>query len=396
MQNQPTNATTEQPAPGWRGRGHLTKLVEELERQRESRVDFVADQRTMRFLGHDGGRLGSGDKQTGEWLPDPLRFTDDALAQFGERQDPTIPRKFLRAAVDAHPDAIADYINTVMMRSPKRNLVRCLDGRVRAVISDTYRMIDNYDVAFEALTAVRDNGGEVIEATLSDRYMRLKFTSRDIFDTVSAIQDQHATKTGTGGNHTWLGRTNYGGGGLAMPGGPDTVHPVVTITNSETGFGRFEVSMGILHAFCVNMAVVENSITKIHLGQKMQAGIFSRETIESDSRTVMLQARDVIHAAFDVRTFKRIIERVKASAQVAIEAPTAAIDNIIKAKDAVVGEAERDSLLTYFVRDYKPSAYGLAQAVSRLAQDTDDADHASDLEALAGRIMVAPAAYAKA
>ncbi len=51
----------------------------------------------------------------------------------------------------------------------------------------------------------------------------------------------------------------------------------------------------------------------------------------------------------------------------------------------------RDALLAHFVRDYTPTRYGLAQAVARLAQDTDSPDEAADLEAAAGQIMTKPA-----
>ena len=69
-------------------------------------------------------------------------------------------------------------------------------------------------------------------------------------------------------------------------------------------------------------------------------------------------------------------------------APGAAVDNVIK--QLKIKEGSRDELLAHFLGDYDKTAWGMAQAVSRLAQDTDDADAADDLEVAAGAIISNP------
>ena len=58
-----------------------------------------------------------------------------------------------------------------------------------------------------------------------------------------------------------------------------------------------------------------------------------------------------------------------------IQAPASAVGNLVDTSELFT-EKDRDSLLAYFIKDYVPTAYGLARAVGRLAQDVDDPDRA--------------------
>ena len=56
MQNEETNAATtvSEFNDSWKGRGTLQNLVTELERQRKSRIDFVADVRHLSIEANGG------------------------------------------------------------------------------------------------------------------------------------------------------------------------------------------------------------------------------------------------------------------------------------------------------------------------------------------------------
>lgn len=265
---------------------------------------------------------------------------------------------------------------------PNRHLVRCLGGPVRDFLSNSYRVLDNYDLAFASLDVVRQAGGEVVEASLSDTHMRLKFTTRAVWDVVNEIDPRG------GYSHDWIGRVGYDARGTDLPGGPGTVHPVVSISNSETGHGGLYVRIGILRAICVNTAIIEDVASEIHLGGKLDLGVYSEETITADGKAVMLKCRDAIRAAFDAEKFKRLVARANEASEDKIAAPQAAVTNLVEAGG--LNEAAKDAVLAYFLRDCDQSRYGLAQAVARHSQDTDDPDQAHDLESLAGRIIREP------
>jgi len=122
----------------------------------------------------------------------------------------------------------------------------------------------------------------------------------------------------------------------------------------------------------------------------MDDGIYSEETIAVDSQAIMLKARDSIKACFDPDAFRIFMAKREGAAQDIIHAPTAAVDNVVKAFD--IPEGKRDALLTYFMRDYRPTRDGLSQALARMAQDEiHDADAAHDFEKAAGDLIEQPA-----
>jgi len=383
------------------GRGRLDQLVNELERQKETRLDFVADCRALNALAiEDGTEDGTvpvlqldapaevDGKVNGvrEFITEPIPLNEMAFGQLCERSEPPVPVRYGRKLLAVNPAAMGNLAQETFCGTPNRRLFRCLDGHVRAVLSDSYRVMDHYDVAFQALQTCRDHGGEVIEASLDARRMRLKFASRAVHDVLNATpgnQWEHRFY----GSHDYIKRT---GGRTAdeLPGGPGTVHPTVVITNSETGHGSYGVSYGVLHAVCVNTSTIEDVVRGVHLGGKMDAGIWTPETVAAESQAVFLKARDAIAAAFRPETFRRLIDGLRPSAERAIQSPTAAANLVASQLD--LNDATRDDVMAFFVRDYTPTALGLASAITRAAQDQLEPETAETWEAFAGELMTAP------
>ncbi len=368
---------------GWNGRGRLQQLVAELERQKASRIDFVTDTRHLGIRPVDKGVLVIPMTETAlQWLPvDGLPLHRTALNQLGAKMTPPVPGKFLQDLVDQRPIRAAALLDGLMTDKPESRLIRCLDGSVRAILSDKYRMIDNYDLAFAALDVARGVGGEVVEASLSESHMRIKFTSRAIFDAVAV----------TPGAHTFLGsighRDRTGGhpDNPDLPGGPGTVHPLVTVSNSETGQGGLDVSIGLLQSICTNLVIIEHAVSRVHVGERMEQGLFTMETVMADNRVLFMKVRDVIKGAFDSETFKRLVAVANKAQTDVIRDPRTALANL--AEDNGLSEDGRDRIMEYFLRDYDQTRYGLGQAVARCAQDIDEPESATMMEELAGTII---------
>lgn len=372
---------------GWRGRGSLEHLVRELERQKESRVDFVADTRNLVITSDgDGVFLGPQSSQVREWIDPKTPILPQALEQIGERVAPKVPSKFIKEMAKERPARLATLLNGLKDDEPRRRFIRTLDGHVRAYLSDRYRVLDNYDLAFAALEAVQASGGQVVEASLSDQRMRIKFTSQSIWDAINVKRQDNTRSWYAGGlgSQEHLSRVAAGSWG-DLPGGPGTVHPLVTLTNSETGHGGYNVRIGLLQAICFNLASVEEVVSRVHLGERMVAGVFTEETVSQESKLIYLKARDAIKAAFTQDTFSKMVEVAKSAQSKEIKAPETAVQNIAQAH-SLTKEA-KESILAYFVKDYDVTNYGLAQAVARYAQDENDGDTAADLEEVAGSIL---------
>lgn len=386
------------------GRGSLGAMVAELERQKNTKVDFVADTRQLQLVHQEScanrpepdrlilkpAAVGEGQvNQVGEFITGDLEVMPQALQQIGDKCTPNVPWRFLSSLADAKPGLACSLVNG-MWDDPNRRLVRCLDGKVRAFLSDRYRVLDHIDLAFAALQAVQASGGEVIEANLTERHMRLKFTSRQVWDAIEEKRTSAPSSqwyAGGMGNQEHLSKVAARTGG-DLPGGPGTVHPLVTVTNSETGHGGLQCRVGILRAICFNLATVESVAAQVHLGGRLEAGLFSEETISQESKVVWMKCRDAIQAAFDPAHFAKLVAKARKAQDQAIEAPGAAVAQIVEREG--LDEATKDSILAHFLRDYEATAYGLAQAISRASQDVTDADKSTDLETVAGKLIAEP------
>jgi len=378
----------------WSGRGTLEQMVGELQRQLDTKVDFVCDTRGLKAVVETTEddrrymRLQPVDRQVGEFIAsDGLRLTPEAMVQVATRQTPKIPTRFFRELFEQQPVAAVRLVNELMAKAPSRRLLRCLDGNVRAFLSDRYRVMDNYDLAVAALGVAREHGGEVVEASLSDTKMRIKITSRSVFDAIDEERkagDRGSWYVGGMGDQKYLRRVGANSGGQ-LPGGPGTVHPVVTISNSETGQGGLNVRVGILRAICFNIATVEDVACNIHLGERLEEGIFTAETISAESKSIMLKARDGIKAAFKPEVFKRLVARCRDAESDRIEAPSAAVDALVS--NTELKDEHRDEILSHFIRDYSPTRYGLAQAVARFSQEVEDVEASSSMEDYAGSLI---------
>lgn len=381
---------------GWSGRGRLDQLVAELERQKDSKIDVVLDGRSfaVKAVSVEGGKnhlvITPVTPAAGEFLDKAgARVNDHALHQLGNRCAPGVPEKFLKNLVEERPLRAAELATGLLHDEGGKHLVRMLDGRVRAMLSDRYRVIDHYDVAFTALEVAKASNANVFECSLSDDRMRLKLTTTEIWETLNVTRQQETGKWYSGGlgNQDFLSRVAARTQG-ELPGGPDAVYPVVTIGNSETGHGGFNVRIGILAGICFNLATIEEVATRIHLGERLDVGVLSAEAITADTRAILLKVRDGIRAAFDPKKFKAIVARCRKANEEEVAQPTSAVANLVA--NAEVDEDHKASILEHFLKDYRPTRYGLAQAVARAAQDVEDPDQAASLEELSGKLIDEP------
>ena len=365
-------------------RGGLPQLVEELRRQKESKVDFVADTRTVRVEARTNNSVGElvllpevGNFQVGEFITSPQRLSERAIEQLGSRFSPDIPGKFARQLAALQPTIAANLFNEMRVASASRVMFRCLDGRVRAALSNKYRILDDLDIAFSALDVIQRNRGTVLECSASDSRMEIKFTATHMVDYIPESR-------GGGGSAKHISRSTLDPNQFKSL-GQGAVCPFVRITHSSVGEGGLGIGFGLLRLACMNGAVTDQVMNQIHLGSVQSVGMLSDETIAADSKAIMLKCRDLIQTSLDPASFSRVVGKAKNAATDEIEAPTSAVSNLVN--NTGMSEKDQDAILQYFLRDYDQNRWGLSQAISRYSQDCDDAVEASELEAIAGKVM---------
>jgi hypothetical protein len=324
----------------------LFGLIGELEKQRKSRLDLIVESSTLKAVPDEFYGLKLAVPDYGEY---PL--TDWAHGQLADKLG--IPRKYYQRMMDSGKlRLLADNVNAWLSEGERR-LIRILDGRIRAILSDRYRVMDNYDLVFLALEEFkRKETVEIYRIDLTETMLYLKAIDRTLAD---SVRD---------------GDIVYGG---------------LIIRNSEVGASALRVEPFILRKVCSNGLILEHSLKRIHLGrQTLEIGEieWSDETRMLEDRALWAKVRDIIRATFDKKIFRSWVEKLKESTKIEIEKPMEAVNNIIE--HLGLSEEQKQKLLMYFS---EPTKYGLINAVANLASQTRNVEEQIRLEELGGRIL---------
>jgi hypothetical protein len=179
----------------------------------------------------------------------------------------------------------------------------------------------------------------------------------------------------------------------------DVVQAGLVISNSEVGQGSLRVEALDFRLVCTNGMISEQAVRKAHLGRNGGRGLdaiedarefYRDETRAADDRAFFLKVQDAVGAMFDPNRFNRRIEKYKAAADRHIDAdPVKVVE--ATAKRLTLTEGETSSVLRHLIQGGDLSAWGLANAVTRTAEDAGDYDRATELEAAGGRVIELPA-----
>jgi len=261
----------------------LRELVKEPERQKENKLDLIVDSSTLKAIPDekDGIRL-----EIPEYGEFPL--TEWAHDQLADKLE--IPRKYYeRMKSLGKSELLAENVNA-WLGEKERRLIRILDGRIRAILSDRYRMMDNYDLIFLALDEFKKKEGvEIYRIDLTETMLYLKAIDRTLAE---SIREE------------------------------DVVYGGIIIRNSEVGASALRIEPFILRKVCSNGLILQQSLKKIHLGrQTIEIGEieWSDETRELEDRVIWAKIRDIIRATFDKQVFLSRVKKLRESIEVKIE-----------------------------------------------------------------------------
>lgn len=258
------------------------------------------------------------------------------------------------------PALLDQNINGWLSTSSDRRMLRTLDGRVRAFLSDRYRRLDNLELADAVLPVIAEmNGAEIVSAEITESRMYIKVVNTTITAEIKA-------------------------GDLFQAG--------FVISNSEVGLGAVKVEPLIYRLACSNGLIVKDFATqKYHTGKQINSlddacEMFSDQTIMADDMAFFMKVRDIARIAVDEKKFYLCLNRLKLS----MNAPTGG-DPIKTVKELVdkytLNRHEQANILGHFMASRDLSRYSLINAVTRASQDVDDYNRATELERLGGEIL---------
>lgn len=304
--------------------------------------------------------------------PPSLALTGTALQQTLEKVG--VPGRFYSYLTDkkAYNDVAGNLVRELLQKEQGRKvLVRTLDGRVRAVLSDRYKIMDNADLFYAAFEKFEEVGAEIWHARLWDDGM-------DLFGVRAGIQGEVTTDRtfdpGDGWQSRWYGKAG------------DVHNPAVRITNSETGEGGLNCRLAILRRVCLNFNVYTDGVAQVHLGKILAAGeglLESDATRQSEGVYVWNKVKDAISTAFDPVAFQKLIDGLNHATEQQLPDVEVAVGNVVK--EYSISEDRRKAIERALILSGDASRYGLIQAVTEAAHKATPAE-AHKLDEVGGEL----------
>ncbi len=337
----------------------LNALAAELSRRKDAKKDYIADTRSLAIeADKEGVRLRMNRKTGGNAGNDYFAVEPNAHRQIGDRLG--IPAKYYDRMLAESPGLLAENVNHWFQEKPQRRMIRTLDSKARAFLSDRYRCLDDADLAEAVLPILlEDPSTEITSCALTDTKLYIKALFPKI---------EREIKEG------------------------DVVQSGLVISNSEIGAGSLAIQPLVFRLVCANgMIAADHAMKKYHTGRTAKGGeeayeIFRDETLQADDKALWLKVQDLVRAAMDSAKFEMIVSRLQeATGHKIRQDPVKAIELVQKRYSLTDGE--RGSVLTHLIEGGDLSQYGLMNAVTRTSQDAPSYERATQLEQLGGQII---------
>ena len=336
----------------------IQEMAREILRQSEAKQDYSVNTANILMEAGGGAPMLRLLDNTGIDRVEPLDIQQTAHRQLGTYLG--IPQKYYDKMLTENVGLLADNVNSWLSRASEYRLLRTIDGRARAFLSDRYRRIDNLDIANITLPIIEEMPGAYYESCeLTEDYMYIKVVNPRLTAEVT-------------------------------PG--DIVQAGVVISNSETGLGAVSIQPLVFRLVCKNGMVVNEARTRrTHIGRVNTTDknffLYSKETLAADDQAFVLKIRDTVLAAVDEARFAQVLGKMRESTHLRLN--TADIPGVVKLASSSFGitEAESGGVLQRLIEDADYTVYGLANAVTRYSQDVENYDRASQLESIGYTVM---------
>jgi len=336
----------------------IQETLKEIMRQSEAKADYMVNTQNMHLETCDGVPVLRLLDKSGEDRVEPLDILPTAHRQMGDYLN--IPRKYYDRMLQENIGLLAQNVNSWLQRQTGERMVRTIDGKARAFLSNRYRRIDNLDIARITLPIIEKMPGAIYESCqITDDYLYIKVVNPRLTAEV-------------------------------VPG--DIVQAGVTISNSETGQGAVCIQPLIYRLVCSNgMTVNEARTRRNHIGRASSSEenflLYSEKTLQADDNAFILKVQDTVRAAVDEARFAKILDKLRDSKEKKLN--TADLPGVVKLASASMGitDAESEGVLQRLIEGTDYTLYGLANAVTRHSQDVESYDRASKLEEIGYQIV---------
>lgn len=344
----------------------LTQLAQQIERQAESKRDFVvpASRLEMTVPEVKAEQIARPRISLVGSNSPALGVTEHAHGQIAEYAG--IPTAYYRKMAAEQPKLLAANVNTWLATKEAKDarMVRTLDGSVRALLSDRYRPLDNFDL-MEAilpellgLPEIRIESSQVTETRM---YIKAVFPKIE-------------------------GEIRKG----------DVVQAGIVISNSEVGAGALQVSPLVYRLVCLNgMIAADYGQRRNHTGKRLTVEdetfqLLSDRTRALDDAAFFSKVKDIVRGTLKADVFQKIVGSMRDATEQPLE--VANLNEIVEVTGNRFGYSQKTKagILTHLIKDGDLTRYGLMNAITRQSQDEDNYDVATQLEADGHRVIELP------
>lgn len=383
----------------------LRSFVALLEQQKATTLDLVvpADRISMEdgtlHLRQDDILTGDGVTPAGVY-----RYSVSDVADDGLSTRLNIPREFLRRSRSGGVsgkktlapnvplyDALVN-LSLAPQGDRAKYLVRLLTGRVedhgtdgwvRAVMTNGYRIIDNFDVLVATLAGIKEAGINPstlrISADLTERRMFVRVHAPEVRTRAEGLLKDYRSPFRDAETGRYLT-------GLECP----DVYSGFTLTNSETGHGSYALTPQTVVEICRNgMTWTSDVQREVHLGQRLEVGAIQWSETTQTKHLELIRAK----AADAVSTFlsgSYLVSKVAAmteKAAVTIDEDAHATAVEVVAKECAFTDTEAAAVLADFGFGASSTVGGMVQAVTSAAQRMESVDRQWALESSTEKVL---------
>lgn len=372
-------------------KGTLGDLVEELKEQQRRKVDLVVPARDLwshnglvAVRDYDTELTDTGVTSKALFLTPSEVFDTGMVAKLSPKGRP-LGRRFVRALrQEGRTDLVDSLYNGLLHGNkdlgvagdPRAFFLRTFSpadsahtGYARALLSNSYRPIDNWDVLGTILKGLQTAGftGHVVrQADLTDDRMYVRIGVPQVTALAPTLLR----------NYTSPYSRNRGADNPVVEAG-------LVITNSETGGGAFTITPELVIQICTNgMTIKKDMIRKPHLGAKLDEGLLkvSDETRKRNLALVESQVSDAVETFLDPAYLERVVASIENQSE-------ESVDNVEKALETIISrpaftEDDMAGLMSMFFDGGDRTRGGLANAITAYSQsESIDSDRAYEMDA---------------
>jgi hypothetical protein len=289
-----------------------------------------------------------------------------ALGQLAHRS--SIPQRYVSTLIEEDPVLLAlNLHHRYRQQNGTKYLARAVDNNLLGWLSASYKRFNAAPLVSAFLDEAVNQGAVPIGGQQLDTKVFVKVLLAKVFEPV-----------------------------------PDEILGIGAILrSSDYGDGAFSVALYIERLICLNGAIAENLLRKVHLGARIDSIEFSNRTHELDTQTLTSATRDVVRNLFAPETIEAKLKAIREANGKHINIRSA-IQSLQKRATLTKAEAER-SMELYSTADVEllppvridkgsrpkhgmGTPYRLGNVFGLLAQESEPG-RALQLLDLAGRTM---------